>query len=63
MKFSINDFCSKYDQIRWNLRIWLHIQKKSLMEKDKDLFCSECLYIRHLPQSQSVFMKKDKGLR
>ena len=32
-------------------------------EKIKDLFCSECLYIRDLPQSQSVFMKKDKGLR
>ena len=32
MKFSINDFFSKYDQIRRKLRIWSHILKKSLME-------------------------------
>ena len=32
MKFSINDFFSKYDQIRRKLRIWSHLLKKSLME-------------------------------
>ena len=32
MKFSIKDFFSKCDKIRRNLRIWSHIQKKSLME-------------------------------
>ena len=32
MKFSINDFFSKYDQIRSFLRIWSHLLKKSLME-------------------------------
>ena len=32
MKFSIKDFFSKSDQIRKKLRIWSHLQKKSLME-------------------------------
>ena len=32
MKFSINDFFSKYDQIRSFLRIWSHLLKKCLME-------------------------------
>ena len=32
MSFSINDFFSKYDQIRSFLRIWSHLLKKSLME-------------------------------
>ena len=32
MKFSIKDFFSKCDQIRWRLRIWSHLLKKSLME-------------------------------
>ena len=32
MKFSINDFFSKYDQIRRKLRIWSHLPMKSLME-------------------------------
>ena len=32
MKFSIEDFFSKRDQIRWKLRIWSHLLKKSLME-------------------------------
>ena len=30
--FSIKDFFSKYDKIRWELRIWSHILKKSLMK-------------------------------
>ena len=32
MKFSIKDFFRKCDQIRWKLRIWSHLLKKSLME-------------------------------
>ena len=32
MKFSIKDFFSKCDQIRRKLRIWSHLQKKSLTE-------------------------------
>ena len=32
MNFSIRDFFSKCDQIRWKLRIWSHLLKKSLME-------------------------------
>ena len=32
MKFSINDFFGKYDQIRSFLQIWSPLLKKSLME-------------------------------
>ena len=32
MNFSINDFSSKCDQIRWKLRIWSHLLEQSLME-------------------------------
>ena len=32
-KFSIKDFFSKCVQIRKKVRIWLHLLKKSLMEK------------------------------
>ena len=32
MKFSINDFFSKCEQIRSFLRIWSHLRKKSLKE-------------------------------
>ena len=31
-KFSIKDFFSKYDKSCRKLRIWSHLQKKSLME-------------------------------
>ena len=37
MKFSIKDFFSKCDQIRWYLQIWSHLLKKSLMENF--IFC------------------------
>ena len=37
-KFSIKDFVSKCDQIRRKLRIWSHLQKKSLMENF--IFCA-----------------------
>ena len=32
MKFSIKDFFSKFEQIHREVRIWLHLLKKSLME-------------------------------
>ena len=32
IKFSVKDFFSKCDQIRKKLRIWSHLQKKSLIE-------------------------------
>ena len=32
MKFSTKGFFSKCEQIRRKLRIWLHLQKKSLLE-------------------------------
>ena len=32
MKISIEDFFSKWDQIRRNLPIWSHLLKKSLIE-------------------------------
>ena len=38
MMFSIKDFLSKSDQIRWKLRIWSHLLKKSLMENF--IFCA-----------------------
>ena len=38
MKFSINDFFSKCDQIRMKLRIWSHLLKKSLM--GNFIFCA-----------------------
>ena len=40
MKFSSKNFSSKYDQIRSKLRIWSHLQKKSLMENF--IFCVVC---------------------
>ena len=38
LKFSINGFFSKCDQIRRKLRIWSHLLKKSLMENF--IFCA-----------------------
>ena len=38
MKFSIKNFFSKCEQIRWKLRIWSHLLKKSLMENL--IFCA-----------------------
>ena len=40
MKFFIKNFFSKCDQIRWNLQIWSHLLKKSLIVKLRFL-CSE----------------------
>ena len=38
IKLSIEDFFSKCDQIRRNLRIWSHLLKKSVMESF--IFCA-----------------------
>ena len=38
MKFSIEDFFSKCKQIRWKLRTWSHLLKKSLMANF--IFCA-----------------------
>ena len=46
MKFSIEDFSSKCDQIRSKLRIWSHLLKKSLMENF--IFCAVSNYIQAL---------------
>ena len=56
MKFSIKDFFSKHDQIRRFLRIWSHLQKKSLMENL--IFCAVTLkqYLRCL--SECFFIEK-----
>ena len=40
MKFPIKDLFSKCDHIRWKLRIWLHLLKKSLIE---NFFCAVIL--------------------
>ena len=42
MKFSINDFLSKCDQIRSFLRFWSHLLKKFLMENF--IFCAVLIY-------------------
>ena len=52
MKFSIEDFFSKCDQIRSFLQIWLHLLQKSLMENF--IFCA--VYIQ-------VFWRFKKILR
>ena len=44
MKFSIKDFISKCDQIRWKLRIWSYLLKNSLMENF--IFCAVRLVSR-----------------
>ena len=44
MKFSINDFFSKCEQIRNFLRIWSHLLKKSLMENF--IFCAVKVMMR-----------------
>ena len=42
MKFSINDFFNKCDQIRCFLRIWSYLLMKSLMENF--IFCAVFVY-------------------
>ena len=44
MKFSIQDFFSKCDQIGYKLRIWSHLLKKTLMENF--IFCAVWLPLK-----------------
>ena len=56
MKFSINDFFCKCDQIRSLLWIWSHLLKKSLMENF--IFCAIChLCISMKKRSRTSKMK------
>ena len=41
MKFPIDDFFCKYDQISSFLRIWSHLLKKSLMKTSFFAWCEE----------------------
>ena len=55
MKSSIKDFFSKYDQVRWKPRIWLHLLKKSLTKNFT--FCVvRCLTSNHLEYTMSGFV-------
>ena len=47
MKFSINDFFSKCDQIRRKLWIWSHLLKKSLMENFHFLCSGHQQFFQH----------------
>ena len=47
MKFSINDFFSKFDQILRKLRTWSHLPKKSLIENF--IFCAVLATIAKIP--------------
>ena len=49
VKFFIEDFFSKCDQIRWKLRIWWHLLKKYLMENF--IFCA-------VPEDASFSIRK-----
>ena len=56
MKFSIEDFFSKCDQIHSLLRIWSHLLKKSLMENF--IFCA--VVFRHILRSEDLNGKRQK---
>ena len=56
MKFSIKDFSSKCDQIRNFLRIWSHLQEKSLMENF--VFCAVKLRVFSDPYTLTFFYKQ-----
>ena len=66
MKFSIKDFFSKCDQIRWKLGIWSHLLKKSLMEnfifraviEQKVWFTDQMKWRGSIESSMAVINKK-----
>ena len=67
MKFSIKDLFSKCYQIRWKLRIWSHLLKKSLMENF--IFCAvylesflvlRCLDLQYVLASLSYVQCKSR---
>ena len=61
MKFFINDFFSKCDQIRKKLRIWSHLRKKSLMENF--IFCAGyVIHAEHLALNDKNLCKTDSKI-
>ena len=58
MKFSINDFFSKCDQISSFLRIWSYLMKKSLMENFT--FCIVYVLSKHKLLTKGVRICKKK---
>ena len=56
MKFFIQGFLSKCDQIRRKLRIWSHLPKKSLME-NFNFSCSVVILDDHQPSNTTLVMK------
>ena len=63
MKFFIEDFFSKCDQIRSFLRIWSHLLKKSLMENF--IFGPVKVLIKstHKLQSQTKYLEQSKKVK
>ena len=57
MKFSIKDFFSKYDQIRWKLRIWSHLLRNPSW---KTSFFVQCIITR-MSYKEPGATKKNKG--
>ena len=57
MKFSINDFFSKGDQIRRKLRIWSHLLKKSLTENFNIL---RSVLFFHFSRQITIFIFNEK---
>ena len=55
MKFSIEDFFSKCDQIHGFLRISSHLLKKSLMENF--IFCAVFIFLQALEKCTSISEK------
>ena len=56
-KFSIEDFLGKCNQIRSFLRIWSHLQKKSLM--GNFIFCRVCFSeFREVAMGRKLLLKK-----
>ena len=53
MKFFINDFFSKFDQIRRKLRIWSNLLKKSLTENF--IFCAVNIDRLKLQPAQELY--------
>ena len=53
MKFCIDDFFSKCDQIRRKLRIWSHLLKKSLM---KNFIFVQCVFLKHTIKRELIIM-------
>ena len=56
MEFSIRDFFSKCNQIRWKLGIWSHLQKKPLIE----IFIFLCSACRTLVAKGSIYNESKK---